>query len=262
MSPMLPPPLDVKLMNLTATVLFTAFGLLLAAAVGWWLLRHPLFAIGAISVEGDLVHNSVPTLRANVAPRLAGNFFTVDLQRARAVFESVPWVRQAVVRRQFPNRLRVALQEHQAVAFWGAEPESRLVNSFGEVFEANAGDLEQDNLPRLAGPEGEAAQVLAMHRQLKPLFEPLDLSVEQLTLTGRGGWTMQLDSGAVVELGRGTVEEVVARSQRFARTLTQVTAKYGRRPEALVSADLRHGDGYAVRLRGVSTTGADAKKDK
>jgi cell division protein FtsQ len=260
MNPTLPLPLDVRLMNATATVLFTALGLLLAAALGWWLVRHPLFAIGAITVEGDLNHNSVPTLRAQVTPRLAGNFFTVDLQRTRGVFESVPWVRQAVVRRQFPNRLRVALQEHQAAAYWGAGSESRLVNTHGEVFEANAGDVEQDELPRLAGPEGEAALVLAMYRRLKPLFEPLDLAVDQLTLSGRGSWTMELDSGAVVELGRGTVEEVVARSERFAQTLGQVTAKYGRRPEALVSADLRHGDGYAVKLRGVSTTGADGQR--
>jgi len=62
----------------------------------------------------------------------------------------------------------------------------------------------------------------------------------------------------VVELGRGTQEEVTARTQQFLQTLTQVAARYGRRPEALVSADLRHGDGYAVRLRGVGTTSADA----
>lgn len=260
MNPTLPLPLDVRLMNATATVLFSVLGLLLAAAFGWWLVRHPLFSIGAITVEGDLSHNTVQTLRAHVAPRLAGNFFTVDLQRARSVFESVPWVRQAVVRRQFPNRLRVALEEHQPAAYWGAENESRLVNSFGEVFEANPGDVEQDDLPRLNGPEGEAAQVLAMYRRLKPLFEPMDLAVEQLALSGRGGWTLHLDSGAVIELGRGTADEVVARSGRFAQTLGQVTAKYGRRPEALVSADLRHGDGYAVRLRGVSTTGADAQR--
>jgi len=61
-----------------------------------------------------------------------------------------------------------------------------------------------------------------------------------------------------VELGHGSIEEVTARTQRFVRTLTQVTSRYGRRPDALVSADLRHGDGYAVRLRGVGTTGADA----
>lgn len=254
-------PLDVKLMNTAASVVFAACGVLLVAAMGWWALRHQVFAIGGITVTGDTTHNSAAMLRANVAPRLAGNFLTVDLKRAKAVFESVPWVRQAVVHRQFPNRLRVQLQEHVAVAFWGPESESKLVNSFGEVFEANVGDVEQDDMPRLTAPDpASAPQVLAMYRALKPLFEPLDLSVEHLTLTGRGSWTLALDTGAVVELGRGAQDEVVARSQRFAQSLTQVTSKYGRRPEALVSADLRHGDGYAVKLRGVSTTGADAKK--
>jgi cell division protein FtsQ len=250
----LQPPIDVKLMNIAATALFALVGAMLLAALVWWAVRHPIFAIGGIVVQGDVTHSNVATLRANVAPRLAGNFFTVDLQRARQVFEQVPWVRQATVRRQFPNRLRVELQEHKAAAFWGAESESRLVNTHGEVFEANAGDLEPEGMPRLAGPEGMAAQVLAMYHGLKPLFEPLDLAVDQLALTNRGSWTLQLDTGAVIELGRGTIEDVLARSQRFAQTLTQVTSKYGRRPEALVAADLRHGDGYAVRLRGVATT--------
>lgn len=254
-------PVDVRLMHITATVLFVACGLLLAAALGWWVIRHPVFAIGGIVVHGDVSHNSAATLRANVAPRLAGNFFTVDLQKAREAFEAVPWVRQAVVRRQFPNRLRVELQEHEPQAFWGGDSESRLVNTFGEVFEANPGDVEQDDMPRLVGPEGSAAQVLAMYRGLKPLLDRLELGIEQVVLSGRGGWSLHLDSGATVELGRGTTEEVLARSQRFAQTLTQVTAKYGRRPEALVTADLRHTDGYAVKLRGVTTQDAVTKRN-
>jgi cell division protein FtsQ len=242
-------------------VLFVAFGLLLAAALGWWALRHPVFAIRGIVVQGESSHNSVATLRANVLPKLRGNFFTVDLQKTREAFEAVPWVRHATVKRQFPNRLRVQLEEHQAEAFWGADSESRLVNTYGEVFEANSGDVEQDDLPRLVGPEGSAPQVLAMYRGLNPMLEPLDLAVEQVALTGRGGWSITLDSGAAVELGRGTTDEVLARSRRFASTLTQVTAKYGRRPEALVTADLRHTDGYAVKLRGVTTTDAGTQRN-
>jgi cell division protein FtsQ len=256
-----PLPLDVRLMNITAAVLFIACGVVLLAALAWWAVRHPVFAIRAIVVQGDFTHNSAATLRANVAPRLAGNFFTIDLQKARESFEAVPWVRKAIVKRQFPNKLRVQLEEHKAEAFWGVDSESRLVNTFGEVFEANAGDVEQDDMPRLAGPDGTSAQVLAMYRVLNPLLQPLELAVEQVVLTGRGGWTVHLDSGAVVELGRGTAQEVVARSQRFAHTLTQVTSKYGRRPEALVTADLRHTDGYAVRLRGVATTEAAAQRN-
>jgi cell division protein FtsQ len=255
-----PPPVDVKLMNFAATALFALCIVMLLAAGSWWAVRHPLFAIAGITVQGEVAHNNAVTLRANVAPRLAGNFFTVNLADAREAFEAVPWVRSAVVRREFPNRLRVSLEEHKAVALWGAEGEGRLVNNFGEVFEANAGEVEADELPRLAGPKEMSALVLTMYQALKPMFGTVDLGINDLTLTSRGSWQVQLDNGAQVELGRGTPEEIVARTQRFVQTLTQAASRYSRRPDALVSADLRHGDGYAVRLKGVGTTSADAPK--
>lgn len=252
-------PADVRLMNGAATALFAVGLAVLVAAAGWWALRHPLFAVSAIAVEGDVSRNSGATLRANVAPRLAGNFFTVNLKAARDAFEAAPWVRHAVVRREFPNRLRVRLQEHRAVALWG-EHESRMVNSFGEVFEANAGEVDADDLPRLAGPEGQSREVLAMYQLLVPLFEPLDLAVARLALSARGSWNVELDTGATIELGRGAREEVAARARRFTQTLTQVSSRYGRTPEALLAADLRHADGYALRLRGVATTAEMPKK--
>ncbi len=156
------------------------------------------------------------------------------------------------MRREFPRTLRVALQEHDAVARWGAESGSTLLNSQGEVFDAD-GDADQDELPRLNGPADQSAHVLAMYRQLLPVFEPLGLEMEELEMSSRGGWRATLDSGAVVELGGGTPEEVAQRTQRFVRTLTQVAAQYERRADALESADLRHNGGYALRLRGVTT---------
>jgi cell division protein FtsQ len=255
-----PQPYDIKLMNVTATVLFAACAVLLLAALSWWAVRHPLFSLGGITVQGEVAHNSAATLRANVAPQLRGNFFTVNLAATRRAFEAVPWVRQAIVRREFPNRLRVVLQEHQAVAYWGEENGSHLVNSFGELFEANGGEVEHDGLPVLSGPDDQAAQVLAMYRALAPLFEPFELVVDQLALSGRGSWQVGLDNGGAIELGRGDPAEVLPRVQRFLGTLTQVTSRYGRRPEALVSADLRYGDGYAVRLRGVGTVVAEPGK--
>ena len=253
-------PFDVKLMNLAASAMFALGFALFVAAGAWWALRHPAFAISGITVQGEVSHNSVPTLRANVTPQLAGNFFTIDLGAARRAFETVPWVRQAVVRREFPNRLRVQLEEHHAVALWGGEGDSRLLGDRGEVFEANVGDVEQDDLPRLAGPDDQGAQVLAMYTAVKPLFEPLDLALQQLTLTPRGNWQVEVDNGASIELGRGTTAEIAARTQRFIVTVTQVASRYGRTPQALVSADLRYGEGYALKLRGVATTSGDVKK--
>ena len=66
--------------------------------------------------------------------------------------------------------------------------------------------------------------------------------------------------GAVIELGRGDVSEVMARVQRLSKTLQQVTEKLGRKISAVESADLRHENGYALRLRGVSTLEAPSKR--
>ena len=48
-------PFDVKLMNITATVLFMGCLMLGVAAMGWWLMRYPAFNIGRIVVEGEFV---------------------------------------------------------------------------------------------------------------------------------------------------------------------------------------------------------------
>ena len=248
---------DVRLMNATAVVLGTVAAALVVATAILWLARQPFFAIRAITVEGDVARNSVSTIRANALPKLAGNFLTIDLAAAKRAFESVPWVRVAVVRRVWPNRLRVRLEEHRPVALWGAESGEKLVNSFGEVFEANVGDVEDDALPTLSGPSGSSAHVLAMLGRFDARFAPLGARVDELAYSGRGSWQATLDSGAVVELGRGSDDDVVARTARFVATVGQVTSRFQR---PLQYADLRHHDGYAVRLKGVSTTSADGDK--
>ncbi|WP_425257756.1 cell division protein FtsQ/DivIB [Rubrivivax sp. RP6-9] len=254
-------PLDVRLMNGVAVGVFALAALALAAAAVAWLSRAPLFTLRAVQLDGDLTRNSVGTVRANALPLLRGNFFSIDLQQARAAFQTVPWVRQAVVRRVWPNRLAVRLEEHQAAALWQGPGEAgsggeRLVNSHGEIFEANLGDVEDEALPQFSGPDDSAAQMLALYRRLQPALAPLALEIAALHLSGRGSWRVELDNGASVELGRGSADEVLARTDRFVRTVGQVTGRY---QQPLVYADLRHTDGYAVRLRGVTTTAPAVK---
>lgn len=257
-----PLPADIRLMNATAGLLGLIGALMLAALALMWVVRQPVFAVRVIEVDGDVARNSVATLRANAAPRLAGNFFTLDLARARAAFESVPWVRHAVVRRVWPNRIAVQLEEHRPAALWGGESDSdKLVNSHGEVFEANVGDVEDDALPTLEGPDGSSVHMLALLERLTPVLAPLETHVATLALSKRGSWRAELDSGAAIEIGRGSDDELVERTRRFVATLPQVVARYQR---PLEYADLRHNEGYAVRLKGVSTTltPAELKKTK
>ena len=92
--------------------------------------------------------------------------------------------------------------------------------------------------------------MLQMWRALEPAAEKMGEDIERLDLSGRGSWRATFGSGAVVELGRGTEAEVVERFVRFAHSISQVTQTYN---SPLLSADLRHADGYAVKLRGVTT---------
>lgn len=246
-SPSLPLPTDVRVMNLTARVVMVLMLLLVLAGAALWLAARPFFAIGGIRLEGDVARNNEVTIRANAGPRLAGNFFTMDLDATRAAFEAVPWVRHAVVRRIWPNKLVVRLEEHSPVAIWkGDEGNDRLVNSHGEIFEANVGDVDDDSLPDFGGQDQDAPAVWALYQRLSPLLARIDRSVDKLSVTERGSWTVSLDNGSSIDMGRGSEDEVIARVERFVASVRQVAARQQR---AWDHADLRHADGYALRLR-------------
>jgi len=253
-------PVDIRLMNIATALLLVVVLSLLLGSGAWWLLRHPMFAIQSISVQGEVTRNNAMSLQSHVMPQLEGNFFTIDLNQARDIFQTVPWVRVAVVHRDFPNRLRTVLLEHHVLALWGEEGASTLLNEQGQVFEASLDDLDVDKLPRLKGPDDQSDAVAQMFRVLRPLFASVDMDIDQLELTPRGGWRVLTEHGAAIELGRGTDAELVARLNLFFKTLSNVTSRYGRSSTALAGADLRHKDGYALRLRGVSTLETDNKK--
>jgi cell division protein FtsQ len=186
---------------------------------------------------------------------LTNSFLTVDLQQVRRLFESVPWVRQAVVQREFPNRLRVTLQEHVAVAWWGQPGSGQLVDREGEVFDASPDDA--DGLPELAGPVDQSARILSLYQQLGSELGRLELPLQRLELNERGSWRATLANGARIELGRGTDEELMTRMHQFTATISQLTERY---PGALQSVDLRYPNGYALRMRGVTTVTEDNPK--
>lgn len=256
----MPLPVDIRLMNAASALLWVVFVALVVGGSAWWLVRHPGFALQSITVQGQVSRNNAFAFRTQVLPQLQGNFFTIDLQRARQAFESVPWVRVAVVHRDFPNRLRAVLLEHQPIAIWGNEEANTMVNEQGQVFEASLDDVDVERLPRMKGPADQSMLVASVYQALNPRFETMDMAIELLELTPRGSWRVQTQSGAWIELGRGTPAELQQRLAVFLNTLKQVTARYGRTATALAGADLRHKDGYALRLHGVSTVEADNKK--
>lgn len=245
-----PPPLDVRLMNAAAALLLAlALLMALAAALLAWA-RHPMWTLRKLVLEGDVAHQNAVAVRALVLPHLRGTFLTLDLQTVRERFEALPWVREARVQRQFPDTLRVTLREHEPLAWWGERGGGRLVSVHGAVFEADPDGPTADAWPVLAGPPEEAETLVAMLRRVTPLAQRLGRDVERLELSPRGSWLLVLDGDAPLQLGRGD-EQALARLSTFVSTHAALRARYGARD--VVAADLRYPNGYAVRLRGVTT---------
>ncbi|MBH9552364.1 cell division protein FtsQ/DivIB [Inhella gelatinilytica] len=259
------PSSDLRWMVLTAPLLALVGSLLLTGSAAVWVAKRPVFDWRLIRIDGDVERNSLATLRANALPNLRGNFLTLDLQRARQAFEAVPWVRHARVQRVWPGQLRVTLEEHRPVAYWDgrgdwgeAAPERALLNSYGEVFQANLGDVEDEALPVLAGPQGTAPKVQQLWQQLQAVSQPLGERVVRLELTGRGSWRLAWEGGAQVELGRGEPQELTTRYRRFAEHSLAVARRL---QTQVASADLRHAEGYALKLAGV-TVNPNLKSNK
>jgi cell division protein FtsQ len=247
-----PMPFDIRLMQLATRALWVTAAVLLLVVGVRWMLGHSVWSVQRIVVHGDVAHQNPVTFRSHLALQrnnaVAASFLLTDLQQLREVFESVPWVRHAVVQREFPGRLRVTLTEHKAAAWWGQTGSGSLVNTDGEVFEATYDDSEE--LPEVHGPREQAALIWRLFGQLQPQLAAMQLELRRLELNERGSWRAQIDNGAWIELGRGTPPEVLERSERFANTLPQMTQRYA---TSIASVDLRYPNGYALRLRGVAT---------
>lgn len=220
-----------------ADLLYALAAILLLYAVLFVVVHLPVFPVKQIKVTGDLHHVTKQQVQYIVQRELAGNFFTVDLARTRQAFEKLPWVRKVDIRRKWPDRLEVSLEEHVPLARWGS---MGMVNTYGEVFD---GATDQD-LPTFAGPAENAAEMAANFGRYKAMLAPTQLEITQVALTPRHAWELRFKNGLTIELGR---EQVDARLARFVEVYGRTLAKLG---TPVNYVDLRYGNGFAVRSQG------------
>ena len=251
---------DARTTNLIANTLavLAVAAMLIAGVV--WVAQRPYFTLSAIELESmpdtELHYVSTGAVRSAIAGRVKGNFFTVDLDDAREIFESVPWVRHATVRRIWPNVLRVRIEEQQPLALWN---ENQMINTWGEAFTANTGEVDDDTvLPQFSGPDGTEALVVQRYAELARWFAPLDMHVEQLELSPRYAWRVVLSNGMLLDLGRDPGADApdphglpgalpfAARIQRFVQAWPAVSGRLEGR--TITQADLRYPNGFALAL--------------
>ena len=228
-----------RLLHAAANALGGLAAALLVFAAAYALSRSSLLPLREITVLGTLAQTSRSEIAHATQAAASGNFLAADLGAVRAALEQLPWVRRVQVRRVWPDRLEVALEEHVALARWG---EAGLVNTHGERFAATAAGP----LPVFAGPAGTEAEVTRRYWRFAELLAPVDGTPERVILTSRRAWQLRLAGGLNLELGRDLAGEPVERRlARFVSAYPQTLARMQRRHEYV---DLRYPNGFALRV--------------
>jgi cell division protein FtsQ len=243
---------DARALNATANGLIALVVLACIASGVWWVSQRPMFSLKSVRVESmydiELKRVNELTLRAGVVGKIKGNFFTTNLEQVRTAFESVPWVRRATVRREWPDQLIVAVEEHEPLGTWGED--GRLLSVKGDVFTANLAEAEEDHpLPQFEGPEGSEKEVLARFAELRSWFAPVRLTPEALSLSSRYAWTVKLDNGMKVALGREQDHTTLrTRVQRLVGIYPQLAS---RMQGGIDLIDMRYPNGLALAAAGL-----------
>lgn len=202
-----------------------------------WLLRAAPFPVRTVELVTPLKHASRAQIEVLLARQGRGNFFAFPLDELRGAIERQPWVRAATVRRVWPDRLEIGIEEHVAFARWGADA---LVNTYGERF---AGSVDEA-LPLFSAPAGSEAEVTRRYERFSALVAPLGSPIERVVLSARHAWSLRLANGLQLTLGRDA-DLAEQRLERFVEAHARGGAAAA--PEVV---DLRYPNGFALRVKG------------
>lgn len=225
---------NANLLGIIARWLFRIVIVLLLVALGVWLYHSPYFPIKQVKIEGEIKRADTKALQDIAQKYIRGNILKADLNSAQEAFAKLAWVAEADVRRKVPDTVEIIITEHEPIAHWS---ENELVGSKGEVFTAES----DEQFPVFSGTEGAGKTMVQHYHHFENVLLPLNLHVEELVYTPRSAWSLKLNNGIWVKLGRENEDK---RLQRFATVWPSLLAKQAANLEYV---DMRYKDGFAVK---------------
>lgn len=217
-----------------AFLLFVIAGLVVGAIkANQYLHDEQQMPVQVIDFSGEYQHIDITKLERLIRKAQPGSFFALDVNDVFELVESQPWVYRASVRKKWPNTLKIYLVEQQAVAKWN---EDLLLNPYGDTFNDEGVEME---LPRLYGPGGSEKTALEGFNSMHALMATTNMAIDELSLSERFAWQVQLENGIRLNLGR---QDFIDRLQRF----IDVYPLLAQQEKAVRYVDLRYDTGVAV----------------
>ncbi|HDR2723077.1 TPA: cell division protein FtsQ [Enterobacter asburiae] len=212
---------------------------------GWmvlgWMEDAQRLPLSKLVVTGERHYTRNDDIRQSIlALGSPGTFMTQDVNIIQSQIERLPWIKQASVRKQWPDELKIHLVEYVPIARWN---DQHMVDAEGNSFSVPADRVNKQNLPMLYGPEGSENEVLQGFREMGQVLAKDRFTLKDAAMTARRSWQLTLTNGIKLNLGRGDTMKRLARFVELYPVLQQQAQTDGKR---ISYVDLRYDSGAAV----------------
>ncbi len=192
--------------------------------------------IRLVQIEGSLKQLSEKNIRAILSNYTHQGFLQIELHKVKQDLEKIPWVESVIMRRQWPDVLSVVIKEKVAIARWR---NNHLLSQEGSAF--SPGNIDTHKmLPLLVGPENSQQAIMRQFQKLNQLLKPLGIKVSSLYLSERSAWSMELDNGLNLVVGRDLIMEKLRRFVDLYKTHLK------NQINDIQTVDLRYVNGLAI----------------
>ena len=227
-----------------SNIVFLLNIILILFLLSYQFINFAKFPIREIKVIGHHQHLDEDQISMISDRFVIGNFFSVDLYSTKEAFMKLPWIRNVSVRRVWPDRLEVFVEEHQAIGRWGS---IGLVNENGEIFHGAS----DEDLPLFFGPEGTESYIAFEYKKMQSILDKKQLKIAQVLLFPRYTWEVRTTDNMKIILSKDYIEENLS---RFVSQYDNVLASVKR----IGSADLRYPNGFAIKKSNEPTKKIDS----
>lgn len=195
--------------------------------------------VSEIVVQGEFKYLDRDKLRAMVLEQINGDFVDIDLGHMRAALERHPWVESVGVRRVWPDKLLISVEEETPIARWG---DSGFISNEGDIVYIDNNAFLSD-LPRFQGPDSQSGNIAKTYQEMTEMLASRGLRPAGISVDAKLAWQVQLENGVQLVFGQ---YDVLKKLRNFLlvyeASLAQVSSNIAR-------VDMRYDSGMAVAWR-------------
>jgi cell division protein FtsQ len=227
--------------------IYRIFQLLMVGALamgifwGWRYLINPShFPIRVVKLQATYTHIDPRQLQQIIVPFVSRGFFGLNEARLQqSLLSKLPWINKAELQRIWPDIVVIRITEYHPAAHWVSD---KLIDVNGKLFSVPEASRLQ-NLPLLNGPAAYQKQIWDLYLAMSKSLLPLRLRIQKLEMDNRQAYSLVLNNGAQVLLGR---REPLPRLQRFVKVYPKIFTPTRAQAERI---DLRYQNGLTVKWR-------------